>query len=109
MRYSLRTLLIVLALLPPLGAIGYRRWRDDGLWDAHSAAKHERDAALVSWRIAYEHLTNRPSAASAAEESKAQQQYYAARKVVEKTANAIRDRYRSEAELSQAIQARNKR
>jgi hypothetical protein len=108
MRFSLRTLLIALALLPPVGAIGYRRWQD-GIWEAHAAAKQRRDLALAKWRMAHWHSDNFPSPASAAEEKKAQQRYVAARKDVDAAIHAIRVRYWTYEALSQAVQSRRKR
>src|SRR5262245_13550044 len=108
MRYSLRTLLIVLALGPPLGAIGYWKWQDY-IWDAHYAAKLQRDNALGEWRIAYTHFVNRQSATSIAEEKAAQRRYFVARKRVEATAKAIRARYTTDEELLRAVQSRVKR
>ena len=108
LRYRLRTLLILLALLPPLFALGYRKWQDY-IWAAHYAAKLQRDNALVEWRIAFTHYVNRKSAESAAEEREAQMRYFAARKQVEATVKAIRARYPTDEALSRAVQSRAKR
>jgi len=108
MQYRLRTLLIALAILPPLigGIVHYQRWRDKRLWQTLDAAKRERDGLLVTWRQKYDLVTS--GQAPAGEETAVQQQYYAARQDVEKALGAIRTRYGgTDEDLQKARQAAN--
>ena len=103
-RYKLRTLLILLAVIPPLigGLVHYRRWRDKRLWLTLEAAKRERDESLVTWRRTYELVSN--GQVPAGEEIAIQQQYYVARQDVEMALVAIRTRYGgTDADLKRAL------
>jgi hypothetical protein len=106
-RYKLRTLLILLAVLPPMiaGLVQYRHWRDDQLWLSHEAAKRERDERLIAWRKTFELVQS--GRANAAQETAIQQRYYLARKKVQSARNAIESRYgKTDAELVRAMEAR---
>jgi hypothetical protein len=99
--YRLRTLLILLAVLPPVIAMQYRKWQDGQIWQAHHAAMQRRNDALMAWRIAYEASQNGQSAAFLKKEKEAQRQYDDAKQDVEITRQAIYARYgKSERELS---------
>ena len=107
MRYRLRTLLILLALGPPLIAVQYRRWHDDRLWNSVQAAKQHRDELLVAWRKTYELATS--GQASAAQEEAIRQRYFSARQDVAQAVAALRSRYgNSDDRLRQALDARQK-
>jgi hypothetical protein len=110
-QFGLRTLLLAMLLLgmAPWAVIQFIQWRDDRLWISLQAAKQQRDAALVAWRVAYDAFERDKSPASDKEELEAQQRYYAARNDVESARKAVYARYGdSEKELMQAIAARRR-
>jgi hypothetical protein len=95
MRYHLRTLLIVLAILPPLlaGVFGfhygnYRAYRD---LRSMEVATWKRDALLETWRVTYARL--QAGKGSGNEELETREQYFAARADVEKAREEIHSRY----------------
>ena len=107
MRYRLRTLMIVLALGPPIVAWQYSRWRDDRLWRSLANARQERDAALVAWRTAYEAATR--GTAPQANEAAASDLYFKARKKVEDSFASLRERYGDDQGIVNADQARRRK
>jgi hypothetical protein len=108
-QFGLRTLLGAVLLLPPVLAALSMRWRDERLWRAVRDAKQRRDAALVSWRVAYGRFANGTAGASQ-EEAAAQQRYYAARQETESALKTLYARYgNSEKKLIEAMQARQQK
>jgi hypothetical protein len=100
MQYRLRTLLIVLALGPPIIAsvVHCRNWRALQRMRALERATWKRDELLNAWRETYDHR--------GAEEVAIRHQYYAAWRDVETAKGAIKSRYGSlEAARQRAAQA----
>ena len=109
-RYKLRTLLVLLAVLPPLiaGVVQYRNWRDRQLWRSLERAKVGRDAVLQEWRTTYGLF--QAGQVSARHECALRQQYFAARQDVESARTAIEARYGSfEKGLQEATHAAKNR
>ena len=105
-RYRLRTLLILLAVLPPLIAIWHHRRSEDGLRRQLSDAKCERDAALRSWRVAYDAVQSGKAPESQMEAE--QVRYYKGREGVEAALKQLLKRYGGQEEMVKAYQARRK-
>jgi len=96
-RYKLRTLLIVLAILPPVLAGvfsfhygNYRAYRD---LRSMEVATWKRDALLETWRVTYARL--QAGRGNGGEELEIREQYFAARADVEKAREKIHSRYGS--------------
>src|SRR5689334_6227253 len=106
-RFRLRTLLILLAIGPPILAWQYSRWQDDRLWQSLSDAKKERDTALVEWRRTYDAMAT--GRATTSHECAAQTRYYAARAKVETAAQSLMSRYGDEQRLATALHARRRK
>jgi hypothetical protein len=110
MQYRLRTLLILLAIFPPLiaGLVRYREWREDQLWRSLESAKQERDELLLTWRKVYDRVE--AGRARQAEEDSVKQRYFSARQDVQRAVTAIQTRYgKTDAELLRAMESRRER
>lgn len=103
MRYRLRTLLLLLAIVPPMIAYQYRRWVDLGLWQRLTDARQERDAALVEWRWVFDGVTSGKIPES--QEVDAQRRYYAGREQVELAHTRLVERYGDEKRMLDAMRA----
>ncbi len=107
MQYRLRTLLIVLAVLPPFigGVVHYQRSRDKRLWMELDVAKQNRDQLLTTWRHTNDLVVS--GQVGAGEEVAVQQQYLTARTDLEKAVVAVRARYGGKDEdLKRALKER---
>jgi hypothetical protein len=100
MRFRLRTLLILLAVLPPIIAYWYRQQSDIALWERLDDAKRQRDASLSAWRVAYDEsqFGNVPASKADAEAKR----YYKARGKVEAAWARLLKRYGGEKQLTKA-------
>ena len=97
-RYSLRTLLILLAVGPPMlaGIAYYRDWSDRRLWRSFDSAKLKRDELLTRW-----YDLARTGKASPSDESAVREQFEAARDDVKSTLSALQRRYGNSEEQMQ--------
>jgi hypothetical protein len=106
-RFRPRTLLVLLAILPPVIAVQYRRWSDLGLWQRLTDAKQERDAALVAWRKVYDAVQS--GRAHDSQEAAAQKRYYDGREKVERARARLYKRYGGEEGTIRAMQSLQKK
>jgi len=107
MRFRLRTLMILLAVLPPLIAYQYHRSSDLSLWQRLADAKQERDTALVEWRRVYDAVQSGKALES--EEVAVQGRYYKGREKTESAYERLIKRYGGEKQLIEAMQVWQKK
>lgn len=101
-RYKLRTLLILLAVLPPIiaGVFHYRNWRALQFLRSLERAQIKRDQLLETWRAKYDLF------GEGQEEAVIREPYFTARQDFEKQRASIKSQYGSiEAAMRQGAQA----
>jgi hypothetical protein len=93
MRYRLRTLMIVLAILPPIIAgvfhFHYRNWCALKVLRSLERAQIRRDGLLATWRVTFDR------AGTGQQEEAIREQYFMARQDFEKEKASIEARYGS--------------
>jgi len=97
MRYRLRTLLILLGILPPIIAgvfhFHYQNWRALKVLRSLERAQIKRDSLLETWRVTFDRVG--AGQASANQEEAIREQYFRAREDFEKQKTSIQAQYGS--------------